>query len=129
MMIRTFPILLASLMLLSCASTSEPTEASPSETTETSETFLSRPRLLDPSFMPLSRVRLTWNGVEGAEGYELQMASTEDFDDIVRSWTVSGLLLEVEIKDDAPTLWFRIRCFRGNEVSRWSAPLMIEGDS
>ena len=79
--------------------------------------------------MPLSRLRLTWNGVDGAEGYELQMASNEDFDDVVRSWTVSGLLLEVEIKDDAPTLWFRIRCFRGNEVSRWSAPLMIEGDS
>jgi len=89
------------------------------------DTFLSRPRLDRPQGRPLGRVLITWNGIDGAEGYEIQMSERESFDVVLKNWTISGRNLELPIESGA-VLWFRIRAFDSRTTSRWSSALKIE---
>jgi len=89
------------------------------------EAFLSRPRLDRPQGRPLGRVLITWDGIDGAEGYEIQMSERESFDVVLKNWTISGRNLELPIEYGA-VLWFRIRAFDSQTTSRWSSALKIE---
>ena len=50
------------------------------------EDFLSRPRFEKPAPRPLGRVLLSWNSVENAEGYDIQMADTESFEAVEKAF-------------------------------------------
>ena len=87
--------------------------------------FISRPRLDKPQGRPLGRVLISWDSVEAAEGYEIQMSGGELFSDDVKKWTIRGRNLELPIESGS-VVWFRIRAFNKETTSRWSAPLKIE---
>jgi hypothetical protein len=89
------------------------------------EAFLPRPRFDKPAARPLSRFLLTWDSVDGAEGYQIQMSENQNFVQIDRAWTIKGNNLELPI-EDGQTLFFRIRSFDESTTSRWSAVLEVK---
>jgi len=88
------------------------------------ENFLPRPRFADPTPRPLNRVLLQWLEIENADGYEIQMSTTESFHTITKMWTVKGANMEIPIPQNG-TMWLRIRAFNSNATSAWSAVLEI----
>jgi len=89
------------------------------------ENFLPRPRFEKPQGRPLGRVLISWDRIDGAEGYEIQMSQGESFDEVLKNWTISGRNLELPIESGA-VLWFRIRAFDSKTTSRWSSALKVE---
>ena len=127
MMIRilsvTIIILAVCLIPAGCKTNENTAEISTDD--DMPEDFLSRPRFEKPAPRPLGRVLLSWNLVENAEGYDIQMADTESFAAVEKAWTIRGHNLELPIQSGA-LKWFRIRSFNGRFSSRWSAPLELE---
>jgi hypothetical protein len=127
MMIRilvvTIIILAVGLIPAGCKTNASSAEISTDD--DMPEDFLSRPRFEKPAPRPLGRVLLSWNSVENAEGYDIQMADTESFAAVEKAWTIRGHNLELPIQSGA-LKWFRIRSFNGRFSSRWSAPLEVE---
>jgi hypothetical protein len=91
---------------------------------EMPEDFLSRPRFEKPSGRPLGRVLLNWDAVIDADGYEIQMSNSDNFEAILKNWTVRGQNLELPV-ETGRTFWFRIRAFNTTATSRWSVPLEV----
>ncbi|MDF1568926.1 MAG: hypothetical protein RQ801_04970 [Spirochaetaceae bacterium] len=73
----------------------------------------------------MSRFLLTWDSVDGAEGYQIQMSENRKFVQIDRAWTIKGNNMELPI-EDGQTLFFRIRSFDESTTSRWSAVLEVK---
>ncbi len=127
MMIRILLIalLLTGILFFSTACSSGKASEQAVEIVNADEGFISRPRFDKPHGRPLGRVLISWDSVEGAEGYEIQMSGSEMFSDDVKKWTIRGRNLELPIESGS-LVWFRIRAFNKETASRWSAPLMIE---
>ena len=119
-------VLATALTLMGCASG----DRRDSELTvvPVEENFLARPRFDNPAARPLNRFLLTWDSVDGAEGYQIQMSENRDFTQINRAWTIKGNNLELPIKV-GQTLFFRIRSFDESTTSRWSVVLEVKEDS
>jgi len=96
-------------------SVQEPFEGQPAS-------FIARPRFGKPLFRPLGRVLLHWNAIDGAKGYEIQMSDSQEFLFIEKSWIVRGLELEIPLGSEEGR-WFRIRSFKADMQSEWSAAL------
>jgi len=128
MFIMKLQLLLLSAILLflsiSCSSEGLGDRSIPNEITE-NETFISRPRFNKPLGRPLSRVQISWDGIETAEGYEVQMSETESFNTIHKKLTIRGRNLELPI-DSGAVVWFRIRAFNTKATSEWSSLLKVE---
>jgi len=92
------------------------------------EDFLPRPRFGKAQARPLGRVMISWENIESAEGYEIQMADSESFNNILKKWTIRGCFLELPLEHGS-VLWFRIRAFNRETSSRWSAVLKVEEKS
>ncbi|RKX80404.1 MAG: hypothetical protein DRP60_03295 [Spirochaetes bacterium] len=127
MVIRILQIalLITSTILISTACTSGKTSEPIVDSVTIEDGFFSRPRFDKPQGRPLGRVLISWDSVEAAEGYEIQMSGNELFNDNVKKWTIRGRNLELPIESGS-VVWFRIRAFNKETASRWSAPLRIE---
>lgn len=123
--ILRFALLLISMTLLFASCSSGKISDPAVDDVNLEDTFISRPRLDKPQGRPLGRVLISWNSIEGAEGYEVQMSGSELFSDDVKKWTIRGRNLELPIESGS-VVWFRIRAFNKETTSRWSAPLKIE---
>ena len=119
----TILILAVCLIPAGCKTNESTAEISTDD--EMPEDFLSRPRFEKPTPRPLGRVLLSWDSVENAEGFEIQMADTESFAAVEKAWTIRGHNLELPIQTGVHK-WFRIRSFNGRFSSRWSATLEVE---
>jgi hypothetical protein len=80
-----------------------------------------------PSAVEATAVPFAWEDVPEASGYQLQVASTEDFEDPELDLTVdrtTSVTLYEELPDEAATLYWRIRpLFRVAGSGPWSPPL------
>jgi hypothetical protein len=76
---------------------------------------------------PLHRVLISWENINGADGYEVQTSLTSDFDPLEKAWTVSGTEHELQFSDDG-ILYVRVRAFSENAVSGWSVVLELRED-
>jgi hypothetical protein len=118
-------LLISFLGAVSCASKSDSADGLPNA--EATEAFLTRPRFEKPVARPMSRVLISWDEVEGADGYEIQASRTSQFDPLEKAWTVSGTEHELGFSGEG-ILYVRIRAFAGSAVSRWSAVLELRED-
>lgn len=130
MMNRILKLILITVILclipLGCKTAPQNTEIGADEAMP--EDFLARPRFLKPQARPLGRVLLQWEGVDSADGYEIQMSEIDNFADNTRKWTIRGLNLELPI-ESGKKFWFRIRAFTGSTASAWSSILEVREDS
>ena len=90
-----------------------------------SDMLLERPRFDKPVRRPLAHILIRWNRVQGADGYELQSSETRDFSTPGGVWTTSSTSVELPLSGGA-VMWFQVRSFDENSVSRWSSPLRIK---
>jgi len=88
------------------------------------ENSLPQPRFSNPKPRPLNRILIQWLEIEGADGYEIQISSTESFHTIDKLWIVKGTNLEIPIPQDG-AVWLRIRAFNEDVTSDWSTVLAI----
>ena len=109
--------ILSLFALAGCASSSNKS-TTPVESQE-DDAFLSRPRFEKPTARPLGRVLLSWNAIKDADGYEIEMSLDKDFLSPDKSWTVRGLNLEIPVPEKTQ-VFFRIRAFNVDQISRWS---------
>ncbi len=130
MMIRIHRLVFSALMILMIISGCSTGKASkvPIETDQAPEDFLSRPRFNKPAGRPLGRVLLSWDMIESADGYEIQMSDSENFTRVEKNWTIKGYNLELPIAGGA-VKWFRIRSFNNKTASSWSTELKVEEQS
>ena len=115
--------LLLSLILLfpflsACRSTGEESAAA------IEEPFMARPRILVESSRASLPLRLQWESVSGAKGYELQISDSENFNSSLRNLTItqSSFLLE---ELDSSVLYIRVRSIFDGGTSRWSETLQV----
>ena len=90
-----------------------------------SDMLLERPRFDKPVRRPLAHILIRWNRVQGADGYELQSSETRDFSNPGGFWTTSSTSVELPLSGGA-VMWFQVRSFDENSVSRWSSPLRVK---
>ena len=113
-----------SILHFSCASRNKPDTGTTNP--EISESFIPRPYLERAVPRPLGRILISWQPVESATGYQLQMSYDADFSEIEKSWTIRGVSLELPV-DPEDILLFRIRAFNSDTTSRWSPSLEVRG--
>ena len=122
---KIFYALVATFVLLAGCATESDDSSMNHPNTDSADLLLARPRFERPAVRPLGRVLLRWDAVEGADGYELQSSEKKDFSTVSGSWTVSTANIELPMDSDT-IVWFRVRTFDQNSVSRWSSSLRVE---
>ena len=125
-----YAIAAASVFLSACAGRPGDALKNNDDTAEmtqenTPESPLGRPRFDKPSRRPLSHVLIRWNRIQGADGYELESSETRDFSAVKSAWTTSSTSIELPLSGGS-VLWFQVRSFDENSVSRWSSPLRVK---
>jgi len=96
--------------------------------TEEAEDFLPRPRFDKPVPRPLNRVLLTWDGIDGADGYEVQLSRDSEFQTIDTTWTIKGSSLEIPVASGT-VVFLRIRAFKDELLSGWSLGVEVHGEN
>jgi hypothetical protein len=101
-----------------CRSTKEEVSAAPEPD------FAARPKVLITSSGNSLPVRLKWQEVSGARGYEIQESDTENFTSSLRNWTLRTNSFQLD-KMRSPVVYVRVRSLFEDGTSRWSETLQV----
>ena len=63
---------------------------------------------------------LTWNSVQGAENYQVQISLNSNFSEFVIDLTQNGLTYSISNLDYSTTYHWRIRAKRGDDLGPWA---------
>ena len=86
--------------------------------------YMSRPKILLDSNRTSLPVLLSWEEVNGAKSYEMQVSDTADFNSSLQNWTLRGNTFSFsDMKSEQ--MFLRIRSVYPGGTSRWSETLII----
>lgn len=121
-MMKILYMILSLCTIFSCASTNDKERSEAQE--DAKDPYLAKTTFNKPLARPLGQVLLSWTLVEGAEGYELQCSDSENFENVVKNWTLSGTQIEIP-REEGIHYWYRVRSFTLDTMSRWSSSLQL----